>query len=235
MLEFLQKHFGTTEDGQPKALTYEQLEAAATADKEIKAVNLKAGGYVSQEKYDADVKSQKTRAEGLQEQLDHANEEIKSYKDMDIDGVKKKAAEWEEKYNTETKALNEKLQQQEVAHQRDLYFAGIKFASEGAKIGVMALFDKENFVLKDGVFQGADAWIKALREKDPASFAQEEDEKDGNKDKDGQGEGQDGSKEPDKPLPNFATKTSNGSGQDASQSQDFGFGFTGVRPRPDQK
>ena len=47
--------------------------------------------------------------DGLKTQLADATTEIQSYKDMDIDGIKTKAAEWETKYNTDTAALRQQL------------------------------------------------------------------------------------------------------------------------------
>lgn len=49
--------------------------------------------------YGNDIKTEKDAAETLKTQLDEANAAIKSYADMDIEGVKKSAAEWEEKFN----------------------------------------------------------------------------------------------------------------------------------------
>ena len=51
--EFLKKLFGTPKDGEaPKAMTYAELEAAIDADKKIKVVDIKAGGYVAKETFD---------------------------------------------------------------------------------------------------------------------------------------------------------------------------------------
>ena len=50
-----------------------------------------------------------TERDGLKEQLTTANDTIKSYKDMDIEGVKAKADEWESKYNTDTQTLKDQL------------------------------------------------------------------------------------------------------------------------------
>ena len=48
--EFLKKLFGTPKEGEsPKAMTYADLEAAIDADKKIKVVDIKAGGYVAKE------------------------------------------------------------------------------------------------------------------------------------------------------------------------------------------
>ncbi len=48
--------------------------------------------------YNADIKTEKNSAAAIQTQLDEANTTIKSYTDMDIDSVKKSAADWENKY-----------------------------------------------------------------------------------------------------------------------------------------
>ena len=52
MYEFLKKLFGTV-DGQPEALTYEQLEEKIKGDKNLKIVNLTDGGYVAEDKFRA--------------------------------------------------------------------------------------------------------------------------------------------------------------------------------------
>lgn len=48
--------------------------------------------------YNADIRTEKDSAAAIQTQLDEANTTIKSYADMDIESVKKSAADWENKY-----------------------------------------------------------------------------------------------------------------------------------------
>lgn len=219
MYEFLKKLFGKGENGEPVALTYDQLEAAIDADKDIKLVNLKEGGYVSQEKFDA----KDTELKAVKQQLTDANEQIKSFEGQDIEGIKGKVTEWEQKYEKDTEALKEQMEAMETAHQRDMYFSGVKFASNAAKIGLMAEFDKQGFQLKDGVFQGADAWLDQMKKDDPASFVQEEPPKK-------EEEPPAGATDPMKPvLPTFATATSKGSGVSQEQMNPFSFGFRHVR------
>ena len=94
--DFLKKLFGTPKEGEePKAMTYEELEAAIDADGNIKIADLSGGGYVSKEKYNAKV----TELTGVKQQLTDANTEIQSYKDMDIEGIQKSAKEWEDNYS----------------------------------------------------------------------------------------------------------------------------------------
>ena len=90
---------------------------------------------------------------------------------MDIDGIKRKASEWENKYNTETAALNEKLARQERAFKRDLFFKGYKFSSQFAEDGVKAAFDKQEFKLVDGEFMGAKDYMTKLMTDDATKSA----------------------------------------------------------------
>ena len=169
--DFLKKLFGDAKEGEdPKAMTYNELEAAIDADKSIKVADLATGAYVSKDKFDAKV----TELDGTKQQLSDANTQIQSYKDMDIDGIKKAATDWETKYNTDTQALQDKIEAQERSHQKDMFFSGVQFSSNAAKVGIMAQFDEQGFQFKDGVFQGADAWLAQQKENDAASFVTEE-------------------------------------------------------------
>ena len=230
MYEFLEKLFGTGENGEPKALTFAELQTALEADKDIKLVNLKDGGYVSQEKFDA----KETELKGVKTQLEDANKQIQSFKDVDVEGIKSKVSEWETKYTADTEALRKQMEEQETRHQRDMYFSNVKFSSNAAKIGIMAEFDKQGFQLKDGVFQGADAWLEQQKKDDAASFVLETkpEENAGNPP-------QNDNQAPatqfngNKPFPSFATSTSQGSGASTDPTKNFGFGFRGVRKRPE--
>ena len=154
--EFLKKLFGTPKDGEePKAMTYAELEAAIDADKKIQVVDVKAGGYVSKEKLDAKI----TELDGVKQQLSDANTTIQSYKDMDIDGIKQSAKDWETKYTQETQKLTAQLAAQERTHALDMFMGGYKFSSKPAENGVRAEFEKKNFTLEDGKFLGGDEFL----------------------------------------------------------------------------
>lgn len=166
MYEFLKALFND-ESGNPTSLTFDQLSEKLSSAKDIKLVNISDGGYVAKEKLDAKI----TELSGVKKQLTDANAEIQSYKDMDIDGIKQKASEWENKYNTETAALNEKLAQQERDFARDLFFKGYQFSSQFAEDGVRAAFDKQEFKLVDGEFMGAKDYMNKLMTDDATKSA----------------------------------------------------------------
>ena len=136
MYEFLKKLFGTV-DGQPEALTYEQLEEKIKGDKNLKIVNLANGGYVAEDKF----KAKETELTGVKQQLTDANATIQSLKDKGAD-VDKVTKEWEAKYNKDTQDLKDKLTSQERSHQTDMFLSGYKYTSKAAQAGIRAEFEK---------------------------------------------------------------------------------------------
>ena len=105
-------------------------------------------------------------------QLKTANDTIKSYKDMDIDSIKKSASDWETKYN-ELVANQKAEREQNIRNERvNTFFADTKFSSEMAKNGVIAEFNKKDFKYDEETksFQGATEWLNSLKESDKGSF-----------------------------------------------------------------
>lgn len=172
MYSYLKALFGTAEDGTAVALTFDQLVEKLQASKDIKLANLADGGYVSTEKFNA----KDVELTGVKQQLVDANAQIQSYKDMDIEGIKKAASDWEKKYNDDTAALNQKLAEQERSHSEDMFFSGYKFTSKAAKDGVRAEFSKRNFPFEDGKFLGAKEFMENLSKDEDykAAFAVDE-------------------------------------------------------------
>ncbi len=132
MYEFLKKLFGTV-DGQPEALTYEQLEEKIKGDKNLKIVNLADGGYVAEDKF----RAKETELTGVKQQLTDANTTIQSLKDKGAD-VDKVTKEWEDKYNKDTQDLKDKLTAQERSHQTDMFLSGYNYTSKAAQAGIRA-------------------------------------------------------------------------------------------------
>ena len=160
--EFLKKIFGTPKDGeQPKAMTYAELEAAIDGAKDIQVVDLKAGGYVAKSKLDAKI----TELAGVQQQLTDANTQIQSFKDQDVEGVKKKVSEWETKYNADTQALKDQMAEQARKHAEEMFLSGYKFSSVAAKNGILAELQGKKFQIDDhGTILGAKEFMQSLME-----------------------------------------------------------------------
>lgn len=113
-----------------------------------------------------------TDKENLQNQLKDANNEIQSYKDMDIDSIKKSADDWKTKYE-EMEANQKAEKEKSIRDERtNAFFNDVKFASESAKAGVIAEFNKKDFKYDEDSkkFLGASEWLNDLKDKDSGAF-----------------------------------------------------------------
>ncbi len=144
--------------------------AAERKDNPVKFIDLSEGNYVGKENYTR----LQTEANGYKTQLADANKEIKSYKDMDIDGIKAKAAEWEQKYNADTASLNKQLDDQKKSFAAERYLDGQKIKSPLAKKSILRDFLSQDMKFrKDGTFEGAEEYMKKIREQYPDDFEPE--------------------------------------------------------------
>ena len=138
--------------------------------KHVRYADLSEGNYVSREKYT----TLQTESNTYKTQLADANKEIKSYKDMDIDGIKKRADDWERKYNDDTAALNKKLDDQKKSFAAERYLDGQKIKSPLAKKSILADFLAQDMKFRDdGTFEGAEEYMKKVREQYPDDFEPE--------------------------------------------------------------
>ena len=140
-------------------------------EKPMKLVNLSEGNYVSKEKFD----SKETEISTLKTQIDDANNKIKSFEDMDYEGIKKEAEDWKTKVKEmeeNQKAEKEKSIREE---RTNAFFNDVKFASESAKAGVIAQFNVKDFKYDEESqkFQGASEWLEELKTKDTGAFLSE--------------------------------------------------------------
>jgi len=118
-----------------------------------------------------------TERDGLQGQLDTARTEIQSYKDMDIDGIKARAGEWESKYNQDTQALKDQLGEAQYGFAVKEATAGIRFSSERARKAFVADLTAKKLPLQEGKLLGLEDFTRTYRESDPGAFVPENDEK----------------------------------------------------------
>lgn len=136
----------------------------------VRFVDLSEGNYISKEKYQAAT----AKAKGLETQLGEANKTIKSYQDMDIDGIKQSAKDWEEKYQKDTEALNAQIESDRKKFAAERFMDGQKIKSPLSRKAILSEFLAQNLEFKDGTFVGADEYMKGVREKYPDEFEQEE-------------------------------------------------------------
>ena len=104
----------------------------------------------------------------VQKQLGDAGKTIQSYKDMDIEGIKKSAADWEEK----AKQLEAEQKEKDYSDRLDKYVQ-----AQGMKNDIYAAHLKGQLMAaelkfdKDGTLIGGEDVVKKLRESCPDAFA----------------------------------------------------------------
>lgn len=86
----------------------------------------------------------KIEADGLRDQLKTAGETIDGFKELDVDGIKQAAKDWEDKYTKETAALTDRLNQQVRDSKIDFALMGAKAKNVKA---ARALLDMEKISL----------------------------------------------------------------------------------------
>ncbi len=231
--EFLKKLYGTPKEGeQPKAMTADELEAAIDAAKDIQVVDLKAGGYVSKDKFDA----KNTELSGVKQQLTDANTQIQSFKDQDVEGIKQKVSEWESKYNADTQALKDQMAAQQRAYAEEMFLSGYNFTSKAAKNGVLAELRNKKFQIDEsGTILGGKEFMASLMQNEDykGAFVAEE-----NKNGEGQGagqqnNGQQGAGQQGQNMPRFSQGS--GTGAPAGNENPFASAFSFNRLRQPTK
>lgn len=112
-------------------------------------------------------------AKSIQKQLEDANKQIESFKEMDIEGIKKSADEWKEKYEADTKALKEAMQAKEYELAIDAYLNGLEFTSEFTKKAFKNEFLAKELKLNEGKLEGADEFINEFKANNEGVFKEE--------------------------------------------------------------
>ena len=152
----------------------EDLQAQGLTEEQINYIMAENGKDI--EKVKTKLTAAETARDDYKTQLETANTTIQGYKEMDIDGIKKSVTDWETKYNTDTKALQDKLDEQAYDFALKEYVNGYQFTSDLVKEAVVAQLKAQAFKLNDGKFLGADDFMKQLKEANPSAFV-DEDEK----------------------------------------------------------
>lgn len=91
----------------------------------------------------------------------------------DAAAIQQQLSELQARYDTETKALQDKLADRDYTDAviQAISGKGLKFSSKSAERAFTAALKEKHLELKDGELSGLDDFIKAQREADPDAFA----------------------------------------------------------------
>jgi len=160
-MDALKKLFGD------KALTYAELEKALEGNKEIKLANLASGGYVDKAKFTA----AETQISDLKSQISQRDKDLEELKKLDAAGLKQQLSDLQAKYDTDTKAYNDKLTAQTINSHIELKLTAAKAKNLTA---VKALINLDNVKLDGDKLLGFDDQLKEITKNNPYLFGEVE-------------------------------------------------------------
>lgn len=186
--------------------------------------------------HEATIQTLTTERDGLKTQVADRDKDIKSLREAakGNEALTTQLSDLQTKYDTDTAALQKKLEEQRDAHATERFFAGVEFTSTLAKNAAIADFRSKKFKLKeDGSYEGADSYLEQLKKENPAAFKATDD---GNGKGNDDSNGDDGNGSGDSAqtrLPRFTGQMSNGGKSNAGGDKDvMPLGFHFVRQPP---
>lgn len=215
--------FDKAENG---TLTFDQFQQLAGS---AKFIDLSEGAYVSKNKYTEDLQAKDTEIEGLKTTIATRDTDLKDLKKQlkdagtDADKLSKLSGDLEQlqgKYDVDTKALQQKLEQQAYEFAVKEFAGTKKFTSNAAKRDFINSMIAENLKLdKDNssIIIGAEDFTTKYSNNNSDAFVVEQ-------------------PTPEPPKPQFVAPTG-GKDNNADDTTAFmkAFNFTGVRPMPTQQ
>lgn len=129
---------------------------------------------------DEEIETLTTTKDSLNAQLKETNDKVKKLSEIDADKLNEEIKNLTEKYEKDTKELNEKLSKQEYGYKVKELTSGLKFSSESAKKSFISDLNNKGLKLEDGKILGFDDFVASYKEQDPNAFAKEEKSSDNN-------------------------------------------------------
>lgn len=126
--------------------------------------------------HEATITTLTTERDGYKGQVAERDKDIEALRDeaKNNGDINQKLTDLQTKYDTDTKELQKKLDDQRTDHATERFFAGVEFTSSLAKNAAMADFRSKGFKLKeDGTFEGTDTYLETLKKENPAAFKAE--------------------------------------------------------------
>lgn len=108
-----------------------------------------------------------TELEGVKVQLSQANEQIAGFKELDIEGVKQKAAEWEQKYNQAAEDSAREIEQLKFDFALDRELTKAQARNPKA---VKALLDRDALKYDKGKIIGLEEQLETLKKNEDSAF-----------------------------------------------------------------
>ena len=113
-----------------------------------------------------DINLEKAKTKAANEQLKAANETIKTFEGLDVDGIKSQSSEWQKKAEEFEQQLKDQAYKAAVSELLKPY----EFTSSLAKEATLNKMLAQKFELEDGKLKGAEDFLKTFREENKEAF-----------------------------------------------------------------
>ena len=151
---------------------YESLSEEVRKQYDEKELIINDGTYIPKAKFD-NLNEQK---KDLENQLKETNDKMQELSKVDTEELKKQIADLQNKYEEDTKALNEKYQLREYDIKLNDYAKDLKFSSNSARKSFMSDLKAKELKFEDDKLVGFDDFVNSYKENDPNAFIEEKKE-----------------------------------------------------------
>lgn len=128
------------------------------------------GNYIPKAKFDNLNETNKS----LQEQLKDLNAKMQELSKANPDELNQKLVDLQKKYDDDTKALNDKIAEQDYNYKLNDYVKDIKFTSKSAKKTFVEDLKAKHLAFENDKLVGFEDFKKAYEENDPDTFLNEQ-------------------------------------------------------------
>lgn len=147
-----------TEDLKNQGLTDEQIQYVMSENsKDIK-------------KYKDLSETQKTQLEDVNKQLTEANKQIEDFKEMDIEGIKKSAEDYKQKFEQAQKDSEIKVKEMQYDTDLSNYIKSLEMTDEVHAENLKNKIKEKELKFEEGKLLGGDDFVKEYKEKHPNAF-----------------------------------------------------------------
>lgn len=153
-----------------------ELGIEVDSEKADKLKSMVADNYKTINEYEKKVNKLEAERDSYKEKAESAEETLKGFDGVDMDGMKKEIAEWKEKAEKAEKDFQDKLYERDFTDALNEAINEVKFTSNAAKSTVMNQIKESGIKLVDGKIVGLNDVLKGIKEKDPEAFVNEEQE-----------------------------------------------------------
>ncbi len=170
-MEFLKQILGDDLYSQVESKINSYNSDEKNKDNQVKIVNLSEGNYVGKDKFDA----KETELKNLNTQLTEANKQIESFKEMDIESIKKSAEDYKLKFEQAQKEADEKVKEMQYDSDLAEYVKNLKINDDVHAENLKKMIKEKKLPFENGKLIGGDDIVNIYKEKYPSVFKAEED------------------------------------------------------------